>query len=877
MSRALLPRQYAQEYGLTPHYVRQLFLSGKVRRWHYAGRLFLAGSTCGESRPPVLSGVANEESRTGYYPRAARESLASAFRSAKDITMSVRHEMPGGNPGSNGHSTAAVKPEQRFTHGRSCPICGGDEDSRRGQGERCFGFRSDDGEWAHCTRPEHAGLATVHAFTQAYAHRLKGKCPCGTEHAPADPKPKRTTRGLGTPVATYHYHDTSGRLLFDVVRFANPKTFRQRRVGPDGKPIWNLNGIEPVLYHLPKLLAADPAQVVHVVEGEKDVESLEAIGCLATCNPMGAEKWRDAYSEHLRGRSVVILPDNDDRGRTHAQDVARSVHGKAATLKVLELPGLPEKGDVTDWIRAGGSIEELERLVGNATFWESADRRPKIWVTTEEHEVNDLAVGALANDPDVFRRGPMLVTVVRDDTPAGVITRAGGSVRITSIVPAVLRERMTRSSEWWRATKKDNGDFEPVRTHPPDWCVKAVHARGQWPQIRRLEAVVETPTLRPDGSVIDKPGYDRKTGVLYLPNAQYPEIPSRPTLVQAQEAAAELLDLAIDFPFADECHRAAWLAGLLTPIARFAIDGACPLFLIDSPVAGSGKSKLCDLASVVATGREMARTNYSQADAEMVKVITSVVLAGDRAVLFDNVEGTLGNAPLDAALTARTWKERILGRSEMTPDLPLDVVFYATGINTALGATIVRRIVPCRVQPTVERPEERTGFKYPNVLAIAKARRPELVAAALTVLRAYFVAGRPNMGMTEFGSYEAWSSVVRGAVAWTLDYDPCATREELRMADAKLTTAVSLIEGWAELPDSDRGLTVAEAIKFVESNPILYQKLHEAFTGWSRSGMPSARSVGNHLKKYRGRVVGRKVFELDPLQKIQLWRVRSLD
>jgi len=131
-----------------------------------------------------------------------------------------------------------------------------------------------------------------------------------------------------------------------------------------------LNGARRVLYHLPELLASDPRQMVVVVEGEKDVERLRGLGLVATCNVGGAGKWKAELAEHLTGRDVVILPDNDAPGRKHAEQVAASLHGKAASVKRVDLPGVPDKGDVSDWLDAGGTKDELLRLCEDAAEWE---------------------------------------------------------------------------------------------------------------------------------------------------------------------------------------------------------------------------------------------------------------------------------------------------------------------------------------------------------------------------------------------------------------------------------------------------------------------------------------------------------------------------
>jgi hypothetical protein len=153
-------------------------------------------------------------------------------------------------------------------------------------------------------------------------------------------------------VATYDYVDESGRLLFQVVRYA-PKDFRQRRRAANGEWDWSVKGVRVVPYRLPQLLA-EPTRPVVIVEGEKDVENLAKHEVLATCNAGGALKWTNEHASFLRGREVSILPDNDDTGRKHARQVALTLDGVAASIRIVELPGLPEKGDVSDWLAAFG-------------------------------------------------------------------------------------------------------------------------------------------------------------------------------------------------------------------------------------------------------------------------------------------------------------------------------------------------------------------------------------------------------------------------------------------------------------------------------------------------------------------------------------------
>jgi len=166
-------------------------------------------------------------------------------------------------------------------------------------------------------------------------------------------------------VAAYDYKDAAGNVLFQVIRYEG-KDFSQRRPDGQGGWIWNLDGVKRVPYRLPELLQASKQDWVFIAEGEKDVDRLIAEGLSATCNPMGAGKWREEYNEHLQGRLVAVLPDNDRAGKKHAEQVADSLYGTAAEIRIVELPGLPEKGDVSDWLDSGGTIAELLQLVDQA-------------------------------------------------------------------------------------------------------------------------------------------------------------------------------------------------------------------------------------------------------------------------------------------------------------------------------------------------------------------------------------------------------------------------------------------------------------------------------------------------------------------------------
>src|SRR5262249_9603656 len=158
-------------------------------------------------------------------------------------------------------------------------------------------------------------------------------------------------------VATYDYRDADGNLMYQVVRY-EPKDFRQCRPDGNGGMVWNLKGVQRVPYRLPELLSAGLGEVVYIAEGEKDADALVRLGFVATTNAQGAGNWHTLdtaiVEQAFQDRHVVILPDYDTAGRAHATDVAQRLQGIAASIRVLEPPKLPLKGDVSDWIGPAG-------------------------------------------------------------------------------------------------------------------------------------------------------------------------------------------------------------------------------------------------------------------------------------------------------------------------------------------------------------------------------------------------------------------------------------------------------------------------------------------------------------------------------------------
>jgi hypothetical protein len=498
--------------------------------------------------------------------------------------------------------------------------------------------------------------------------------------------------------------------------------------------------------------------------------------------------------------------------------------------------------------------QERERAEANGRAAPDAAGRPEIRVTTEEAAVNAQAAAALARDECVYQRGNLLVRVIEDQRPAGRGLRRPVAPRVDPLPQPLLRERLSACARWVVAGK----DGSLFAARPPGWCVAAVHVHGDWPGLRHLEAVVEYPVLRPDGTLLCAPGYDPGTGLLLVPRGPLPQLPGRPTHADALAARDALLEVVADFPFAGPEHRAAWLAALLTPLARYAYDGPAPLFLADGNAAGVGKGLLLDCVAYVLSGERFTVATYTDDGDELRKRITALALAGERAVLLDNLAGRLGGAVLDAALTATSWADRVLGSNRVV-SAPLYVVWFATGNNVALASDTARRTCHIRLETDLERPEERSDFRRRQLLAWVRQERVRLLGAALTLLRAYCEAGRPDQGLRPWGSFEGWSALVRSAVVWAGLPDPGETRATLRQAaDTDAGALAALLVGLAQLDPQRDGLTCAEIVEQAKSPPAPPPEWHAGLKDAveALAGRLDAQRLGYRLRGYRRRVLG---------------------
>ena len=337
------------------------------------------------------------------------------------------------------------------------------------------------------------------------------------------------------------------------------------------------------------------------------------------------------------------------------------------------------------------------------------------------------------------------------------------------------------------------------------------------------------------------------------------------------------------FPFAAPHDRSAALSAILTACVRHSLKTA-PMHTFNAPVMASGKSLLADVVALISTGHPATVMSHTPDGDEMRKRVLSVLMQGDLVVNLDNIEEPLSSQTLCSVLTQESFTDRILGANK-TGTAPTLCCWLATGNNLTVAGDMTTRIVPCNLDPQVERPEER---EFPrNLYDWIPANRPALVRAVLTMLRGYVVAGRPKQPIKNFARFEDWSGLVRSALVWLGEADPLGGREQLEDGDPVRVKLRALLQAWFAVFRTAPATSKEAVMRSNETElddegreqpayPALREVLEEHFT--DKSGKVSSRYLGDFLKKYVGRVdIGVRFENAGNYGTRVLWRIVIVD
>jgi len=440
-----------------------------------------------------------------------------------------------------------------------------------------------------------------------------------------------------------------------------------------------------------------------------------------------------------------------------------------------------------------------------------------------------------ANTPErIFYRGGALCRISKDELNRPMIEL---------LTEAALRGHMERSANFI----KYNAKGEAFVTPPPLEIVRDVQSLGDW-QFPALLGITEAPVIRPDGTVLATPGYDSATHLYYAPAPVLvvPPIPENPTDSEVRAATELVLEVICNFPFVDEASHANAVGALMIPILR-PLMGLAPMAVFDKPQPGTGASLLADVISIVATGRPAATMGEPRSEEECEKKLNSHLLEGRSLCVIDNVDGKLWSDTLARFLTSLYVSVRPLGRSA---DLRLrnSLTYIATGNNIQLGGDLPRRCFWVRLNAQVARPWLRDGFRHPKLIQWVAENRGAILAAVLTIARAWVVAERPeNPELLVLGGYEDFCCVVGNILDFMGVKGFLANLMAMYDAMDKDTPQwEAFLETWREVI-GDVPVTVKELIKKLDDLEELSNSLPDSLA--TRDQRNYSRRLGNALAK----------------------------
>ena len=485
-------------------------------------------------------------------------------------------------------------------------------------------------------------------------------------------------------------------------------------------------------------------------------------------------------------------------------------------------------------------------------------------------ETSDRLIDVLRRSPDIFDFG-------------GELVRVGQAGALHPLDENSLRYTAGGLTQFYQWKKMPDGSAVMVLRDPPASICKNVLSIGSQRELKKLSSVITAPTLRPDGTVLNFPGYDPSTQLLFDSVGVPQRVARHPTHQQAIAALEHLWLPFTDFPFCGPLDRAVHLAALLTTAVRASLPSS-PGFAYDAPVQGSGKTLLARCVGVLVQGSDPSVWPHTAGrdDEEIRKRLFTVLRTGARVLIWDNVVGSFDSAAMASCMTSPTLTDRILGQSASST-VPNRMMVILTGNNISLQGEMPRRILISRIDPKSEKPFARSfdldPYKY------CHDHRQSMIVAALTLIRAYLSNGCSTVVSGSLASFEDWDAWVRRTVIYANELKPGMFGDVMEVVKANQATdpeqdaLIAVLAAWEDLYGA-KAITVSELLLGLKEigNGGEKEKLFDALeslTNQSRRLM-TAKSVGRFLGYRRGRIAGGRLLEPGPkVRSLQTWRVKA--
>jgi len=565
---------------------------------------------------------------------------------------------------------------------------------------------------------------------------------------------------------------------------------------------------------------SEPAKVINIEEKIREIVSAG--------KPVTRAAAKRTHKDNLKALRKAI-----DGAEDATLKSASHFAGRAFAAEVFDESETPEKlkADIlqittTDWGSRAYPADRAVSIISSA--WDSGSAQPLKLKTKAKYELTggEIVYGPQELDKctraseavlasiggKYFESNHRLVmpTYPRDEEEIEEfdIDRDNESVILAGITQETVVRDLDSHAKF--VGKNEGGQgvaFYPIL--PPQEIAKQIFDRvknnpNDVP-FEHLDMLTNTPMLLASGEIHDSPGKLREGVLLVDSGVEFPRIESNPSLEDAKAALKLFGPIFSGFPFSEKNEKEEpipWnqtasystvLAGVLTLCARSVLRKSVPLFGVTAPTPGTGKTHLVASAVLAVLGYTPTLVTYLD-EIEFGKALLPILQAQDRAVLIDNIAVPLRSSKMCAVLTDSKIKDRILGKSEMV-NVDNRSVFFCTGNHLTITGDLTRRTLMCSLDCEMERPEVRRFEFDPEQRA--KESHRELLAAALTVLRAYIVAGKPwSLKRGPLGGYEKWDGLVTGALVWAGFPDPVATINTVVEDDPDRENNLQILRAW---------------------------------------------------------------------------------
>lgn len=584
------------------------------------------------------------------------------------------------------------------------------------------------------------------------------------------------------------------------------------------------------------------------------------------------------YDVHTE-KMLEKYPEPGGIGTAKARKAAEAIEAHLAICPSI-VEG--EKADFNDLFCLKDGKKRVAEVIEKALNSNPEKSKPIIKYVPGD-TIKNISELEIALQDNVYQNGGRLVNIIRlpQDKILGKIEFKSGIAVINPLDTDSLCVLASRYANWIKYDSKKDID---IPCDPPTKIIKLlIGNKGFW-TFNPLFGLITCPIIRTNGSIINKPGYDSETGLYAdFDSKLFPQIPEKPTKKDAEKALTILKEAISEFPFKTNIDRAVALSAMLTAVARPSLPTA-PLHAFSAPCPGTGKTTCANVPAIMATGKEAPVFNYVSDPDEMRKAFFSLLSCGSQIILIDNAVGIINNPLLNTTISQGEITDRILGQNDKKLTVSTKALFMITGNNLIFADDMIRRTLICTLDRNEERPAE-YDFTRKDFTGWLINNRHKLVMAALTILRAYHIAGNPNK-LKPLNTYGDWSDLVRSGLVWLGEDDPVKSQRTIESNDPEREILENVLTAWwnyyqdtpkqvKELLDNKPDIHINDngIEKYIISDEKL--ELSQAISAISRKpGGISAQTLGLWLRKKSGNIAnGFRLLKAGDNQNTALWKV----